>query len=134
MAGVCAHSQIDDVNQLRLWHNRSQRETFDGSTGRDATSRPISEPLVIPRIPDGTSQKCEVRKSLKLFGNTNAARIGNSLSCAPTLVDSVFRLFLANGNTPLSSTELGEQLRRDAKTILRTISGIRVYKGLRPCL
>ena len=51
-----------------------------------------------------------------------------------TLVDSVFRLFLANGNTPLSSIELGEQLRRDANTILRTISGIRVYKGLRPCL
>jgi len=48
------------------------------------------------------------------------------------LVDSVFRLFLANGNTPLTPVELSEQLGRDPLTILRTLSGSRVYKGLRP--
>jgi len=51
-----------------------------------------------------------------------------------TLVDSVFRLFLANGNTPLTTVELGEQLGRDSNLILKTLSGTRVYKGLRPCL
>jgi hypothetical protein len=51
-----------------------------------------------------------------------------------TLVDSVFRVFLANGNIPLSPEELAGQLGRDANIILRTISGPRVYKGLRPCL
>lgn len=51
-----------------------------------------------------------------------------------TLVDSVFRIFLANGNMPLSPEELAGQLGRDANIILRTISGPRVYKGLRPCL
>ncbi len=50
-----------------------------------------------------------------------------------TLVDSIFRLFLANGNTPLTPEELSLQLNRDANTILKTISGARVYKGLRPC-
>lgn len=49
-----------------------------------------------------------------------------------TLVDSVFRLFLANGNTPLTPVELAAQLGRDANLILRTLSGLRVYKGLRP--
>ena len=51
-----------------------------------------------------------------------------------TLVDSIFRLFLSNGNTPLNPAELSEELGRDPRTILRTISGIRVYKGIRPCV
>jgi hypothetical protein len=51
-----------------------------------------------------------------------------------TLVDAVFRLFLANGNAPMNSIELGERLGRPAETVLRTFSGLRVYKGIRPCL
>ncbi len=50
-----------------------------------------------------------------------------------TLVESVFRILLANGNNPLTASELGERLRRPPTTILRTISGIRTYKGIRPC-
>jgi hypothetical protein len=50
-----------------------------------------------------------------------------------SLVEAVFRLFLANGNTPMSPVELAEQLNRPPETILRTLSGMRVYKGLRPC-
>ncbi|MFP3854688.1 MAG: hypothetical protein ACLFWD_10400 [Anaerolineales bacterium] len=49
-----------------------------------------------------------------------------------TLVNAIFRLFLANGNTPLSSKELAERLDRPANMILRTLSGPRVYKGIRP--
>jgi len=49
-----------------------------------------------------------------------------------TLVHAVFRVFLANGNTPLSSRQLAEQLGRQAPTILKTLSGPRVYKGIRP--
>jgi hypothetical protein len=50
-----------------------------------------------------------------------------------TLVESVFRILLANGNNPLTANELGERLRRPPMTILRTIAGVRVYKGIRPC-
>ena len=51
------------------------------------------------------------------------------------LTDAVFRVFLANGNQPLSATELHEILgRRTPKTILRTLGGRRVYKGIRPVL
>jgi len=49
-----------------------------------------------------------------------------------SLVDSVFRVFLANNNTPRSSQELEEETGRDARTILKTIGGIRVYHGIRP--
>ena len=50
------------------------------------------------------------------------------------LVDAIFRLLLANGNMPMSAEELGTQLNRPAGTILRTIAGPRVYKGLKPFL
>lgn len=65
---------------------------------------------------------------------THCAKQHTFITQQNTLVDSVFRIFLANGNTPLSVEELAEELGRDANTILRTISGPRVYKGLRPCL
>jgi hypothetical protein len=48
------------------------------------------------------------------------------------VVEAVFRLFLANGNVPMSAEEIGKKLGRSADTILRTISGPRVYRGLRP--
>ena len=50
------------------------------------------------------------------------------------LTDAVFRAFLANGNAPLSAIELHEILGgRTAKTILRTLGGRKIYKGIRPC-
>lgn len=48
------------------------------------------------------------------------------------LVEAVFRLFLTNGNNPMSSGELGGRLNRPPVTILRTLTGGRVYKGIRP--
>jgi len=51
-----------------------------------------------------------------------------------SLVDVVFHTFLANGNRPLSPNELAEKLNRPANTILRTLAGRTVYKGLRPVM
>lgn len=48
------------------------------------------------------------------------------------IVEAVFRLFLTNDNLPLTAEELGLRLNRPPQTILRTLSGPRVYKGLRP--
>ena len=48
------------------------------------------------------------------------------------LVDAIFRLLLVSGNTPMSVEELGARLTRPADTILKTIAGARVYKGLKP--
>jgi len=49
------------------------------------------------------------------------------------LVDAVFKVFLANGNQPLSSEQLSEIVNKPAPTILRTLTGPKIYKGLRPC-
>ena len=48
------------------------------------------------------------------------------------MVEAVFRLFLTNGNIPMTPDELGDRLNRPAMTILRTLAGGRVYKGIRP--
>jgi len=48
------------------------------------------------------------------------------------LVEGVFRLLLANGNAPMTPEGLSRALNRPADTILKTIAGARVYKGLRP--
>ena len=48
------------------------------------------------------------------------------------LVDAIFRLFLVNGNTSMTPTELALVLNRPAETILKMLTGGRVYKGVRP--
>jgi hypothetical protein len=48
------------------------------------------------------------------------------------LTTAVFRVFLANGNVPLTSVELGELLQRPPETILRTIGGFHIYNGVKP--
>ena len=62
----------------------------------------------------------------------HCARQEGFLSEHTALVDAVFRLFLINGNHPLSSEELGAKLNRPPETILRTLAGPQVYRGLRP--
>ncbi len=47
------------------------------------------------------------------------------------MVDAIFRVFLSNGNQPLSAQQLSEKIGKSANTILRTISGVQVYKGIR---
>ena len=49
-----------------------------------------------------------------------------------TVVEAVFRLLLVNGNQPMTPVELSKKLGRPADTILRTLAGTRVYRGLRP--
>jgi len=65
---------------------------------------------------------------------THCAKQDIFITRQTTLVDSIFRIFLSNGNSSLTPVEMSEQLGRDAQTILKTISGTRVYRGIRPCI
>lgn len=64
---------------------------------------------------------------------THCAREDDFIDERTTLVDGVFRLLLASGNTAMTPVELADQLGRSPNTILQTLSGRQVYKGLRPC-
>ena len=48
------------------------------------------------------------------------------------LIDSIFRVFLKNNNVPLTPKEIADQIERSPTTILKTIGGMKIYKGLRP--
>jgi hypothetical protein len=63
----------------------------------------------------------------------HCARLEGFYTEQTALVDAIFRVFLANGNTPLSPMDLSDKIGRPAETILRTISSPNVYKGIRPC-
>ncbi len=47
------------------------------------------------------------------------------------MVDAIFRVFLSNGNEPLSAQQLSEKIGKSANTILQTIAGGQVYRGIR---
>ena len=63
---------------------------------------------------------------------THCAKLDGFLTDHTTLVDAVFRTLLAHGNNPMTPRELADRLGRPADTILRTLSGYTVYKGIRP--
>ena len=65
---------------------------------------------------------------------SHCAQLPDFVSQRTALVEAIFRLFLANGNIPMTAEDLSEKLGKPADTILRTIAGPRVYRGFRPIL
>lgn len=63
---------------------------------------------------------------------SHCARQPEFLTAQTALVEAVFRVFLVNGNQPMSLDDLAVRLKRPANTILSTLGGSRIYKGLRP--
>jgi len=63
---------------------------------------------------------------------THCVKQPDFLTNQTALVEAVFRLFLTNGNNPMSSKDMGARLNRPPETILRTLAGPRIYKGIRP--
>ena len=55
------------------------------------------------------------------------------VSSNTTLVDAVFRILIANGNRPMSPNEMAVMVHKPADIILKTLTGPRVYRGVRPC-
>ena len=65
---------------------------------------------------------------------THCAKQPDFITEYTTMVDALFRIFLSNGNEPLSPMQLGERLGRPPATILNLLSGRQVYRGIRPVL
>jgi len=49
-----------------------------------------------------------------------------------SLVDAIFFVLLANANKPMTANELAQDVGRDPDMVLKTISGTRIYQGIRP--
>lgn len=63
---------------------------------------------------------------------SHCARLPDFVTPQTALVEAVFRVFLVNSNQPMSAEDLATRLNRPANTILSTLAGPRIYKGLRP--
>lgn len=62
----------------------------------------------------------------------HCARQPDYITPQTSLINAIFRIFLANGNVPLSPNEMAERLHKPPVTILKTLAGPTVYKGIRP--
>lgn len=51
---------------------------------------------------------------------------------ATPLIDAAFRVFLANGNVPLTPAQLSAKISHSPEKILRVLASGRVYDGIRP--
>jgi hypothetical protein len=78
----------------------------------------------------------EVREvdPLQHFLMRHCAQQPEFLGSHTALVDAVFRLLLANGNRPMNAEELGARLGKSPELVLKTLSGPRVYRGIRQVL
>lgn len=65
---------------------------------------------------------------------THCAKKEGFIAPHTTLVDAIFRIFLANGNIPMTPLELSQQSGRAADLILRVLTGEQIYRGLRPVI
>ena len=81
---------------------------------------------------DPTTAEVKLVEGVQNALMTHCVRQPDFLTQQTALVEAVFRLFLSNGNVPMSSSDLGAKLKRPPETILRTLAGARVYKGIRP--
>lgn len=100
-----------------------QRTRFEGNQG---------ESDVVDWIDPDTAEVRRVDALQQAL--TKAAADPQYITDHTTLVDAVFRIFLANGNKALSPNELNERINRNPNTILKTLAGATVYKGLRPLI
>jgi hypothetical protein len=91
-----------------------------------------SEPRMVDYV-DPDSGEVLVVDEIRMAIMT-AARDPGFITEQISVIDGVFRVFLANNNQPLTPTELAERLGKPARTILGAISGRQIYKGIRPAL
>ncbi|MBN1488017.1 MAG: hypothetical protein JW981_10270 [Anaerolineae bacterium] len=77
----------------------------------------------------------EVRQieGLQYIITTHCSQQPGYVTDASTVLEAVFRVFLSNGNHPLTSNQLAALVGNDPDRILHILSG-KVHKGLRPVL
>ena len=83
---------------------------------------------------DWNTGEVEQVDGLRYIIATHCSKQTGYIKEAATLVESIFRVFLSNGNKPLTSKELSAFVGRMPEHILRVLSGSRVRNGLRPVL
>jgi len=82
-------------------------------------------------VDQNTAEVLQVDALQHLLMNEYAHKEGFISSSTP-LTEAIFRLFLTNGNFPLTAMEIGNKLGRPASLILQTLSGKNIHQGIKP--
>ena len=82
------------------------------------------------------SETAEVRQvdGFQFALQTYFSQLPDDFAQQSSLVDAIFFVLLANANKPMTATELAQSVGRDPDMVLKTISGGRIYQGIRPIL
>jgi hypothetical protein len=92
----------------------------------------LAEERIVDMIDRDTAEVKRVDATWEAIGACCSVHPGYITMDTP-LLESIFRVFLANGNKPLSLRELHARLdRKPPETILRLLTKGRVYLGIRP--
>jgi len=65
---------------------------------------------------------------------THCSREIGYITDRSSIIDAIFKIFLSNGNEPMSALDIAERVNRPPDTILRTLTGGQVYRGIRPII
>jgi hypothetical protein len=60
------------------------------------------------------------------------SRHGNDMAMQGSIVDAVFSVLLANGNQPMTISEIAERVQRPSDLLMKTFGGSQIYHGIRP--
>jgi len=113
-----------DVNIKLVSHLCPEhREAFTGQTMEDQIDWIDWDTGEVTRV-DG----------LQYVITTHCSKQPGYLLQAPTLVEAIFRAFLANANQPLSARKLAPMVGHQPEQVLRVLSSRTVRLGLRPVL
>jgi hypothetical protein len=114
----------DDLRIYMLSHLLpEQRERLNQHSGEERTVDYIDP------VTGEVFQFDELRLAIRL-----AAETPGFINEQTSVVDNIFRALIMHNNTPMTPTELAKLIKRPAETILRTLNGKRIYKGIRPIL
>ena len=113
---------LDIGVELRSHLCREHKEAFGQSMDADAK---------IDWIDERTGEVQRVN-GLQHVLHIHCSKEPDYISDDLALVDAVFRVFLVEGNKPLTAKELSSITGCPAKKIVRTLGGRRTYKGILP--
>lgn len=71
-------------------------------------------------------------EALQYLIMTHYANRAEFITESSSLVESIFRLLLANGNHPMNPEEMAVKLGRSPQLILKILAGKQIFRGLRP--
>jgi len=116
------------------WWDESHLDLKTYLLARLSLGSELGQEIAADQIDLVDSKTGEVRRvdAFQYLVRSYFSRHGNDMATQGSLVDAVFSVLLANGNEPLTATEIAEQVHRQPDLIVKTFGGPTIFNGIRP--